>query len=131
MRVVVDIVAVTLDDYVCLIKRGKPPFQNQWALPGGHVEDGERLEDAARRELAEETGLVGGIFKQLGVYDDPTRDPRGHALGIAFVWRGPRVELNAGTDARDATWTPFHSVPKLAFDHDRILNDGIKSLRRW
>jgi 8-oxo-dGTP diphosphatase len=113
---------------VLLIRRKDPPFAGAWALPGGFVDVGESVEDAARRELLEETGLRGDIVDLLSVYSDPRRDPRGHTVTVAFVMRvGGLVQVEAGDDAAEARWFPMDALPPLAFDHDRILADA----RRW
>lgn len=113
---------------VLLIKRASPPFQGDWALPGGFVDVGETVEDAARRELVEEAGLRGDIVDLLGVYSEPGRDPRGHTVTVAFVMRvGGIVDVSAGDDAAEARWFPLDRLPTLAFDHARITADA----RAW
>lgn len=112
---------------VLLIRRGNDPFKDAWALPGGFVEVGEVVERAAEREVEEETGLDGIILELLGVYSDPSRDPRGHTVSVVYVMRADGTEA-AGDDAADAKWWPIDAPPReLAFDHDRILADA----RRW
>ncbi len=96
---------------VLLIQRGNPPFAGRWALPGGFVEEGERVIDAAPRELAEETGLRVAQLRLLGVYDTPGRDPRGWTVSIvylAFVRNETTVE--GSDDARDARWFPANET---------------------
>jgi 8-oxo-dGTP diphosphatase len=115
------------DLHVLLVERGHPPFAGCWALPGGFVDSDEPLEKAARRELAEETGLEVGPLEQLRAYGDPGRDPRGHVVTIAFVGL---VEVDhhqprAASDAARSAWFPVSALPPLAFDHDRIVADGI------
>jgi 8-oxo-dGTP diphosphatase len=114
---------------VLLIRRGREPFKGHWALPGGFVEVGERVEDAARRELVEETGLRGDVLDLLGVYSDPGRDPRGHTVSVVYVMKvSGIVDVGAaGDDADEARWFDLDGPPALAFDHDRILAD----LRAW
>lgn len=114
---------------VLLIRRGRDPFKGQWALPGGFVEVGERVEDAARRELVEETGLRGDILDLLGVYSDPSRDPRGHTVSVAYVMKvSGIVDVGGDTDdADEARWFDLAAPPPLAFDHDAILGDA----RAW
>jgi len=116
---------------VLLIRRGCEPFAGAWALPGGFLEPNERPEDAARRELAEETGLrLHTPFALVGVYGEPGRDPRGWTVSAAFA-----VQLEheapapaAGDDAAEARWFPVDDLPPLAFDHDRIVGDALAVL---
>lgn len=114
---------------VLLVRRGREPFKGAWAIPGGFVEVGERVEDAARRELVEETGLRGDILELLGVYSDPERDPRGHTVSVVYVMKvGGIVDVGvAGDDADEARWFPLDAPPAVAFDHARILADA----RAW
>lgn len=113
---------------VLLIRRGREPHKGAWAIPGGFVEVGERVEDAARRELVEETGLRGDIVDLLGVWSDPTRDPRGHTVTVAFVCKvGGIVQIGAGDDAEEARWFNLDALPPLAFDHDELL----AAAKRW
>jgi 8-oxo-dGTP diphosphatase len=110
---------------VLLIQRGHPPFAGRWALPGGFVEESERVSDAAPRELAEETGLQVGDLELLGVYDTPGRDPRGWTVSVVYLARLPRAAAVAGADdAADARWFPAQELPELAFDHAAILADA-------
>jgi 8-oxo-dGTP diphosphatase len=114
---------------VLLVRRKFPPFQGCYALPGGFVEIGETVEDAARRELAEETGVKVGRLQLLGVYSDPGRDPRGHTCSVVFLGRAPRAEVKAGDDAAAAEWVEGRSRIDLAFDHAKILADARKMVR--
>ncbi len=114
--------------HVVLIRRGRPPFEGHFALPGGFVEYGERVEAAILREVREETGLEAQIVDLLGVYSDPRRDPRGHTVTIVFVLRRLGGTLRAGDDAREAVRVPFpvdEALP-LAFDHREILRDAVR-----
>jgi 8-oxo-dGTP diphosphatase len=117
---------------VLVVQRAHPPFAGCWALPGGFVKARERVADAARRELREETGLrLDDELELLGVYDTPGRDPRGWTVSIVYVARLPREQAVAGADdARDARWFEVDSPPELAFDHALILADAIIRLRR-
>ena len=126
----VDCIVVDRDDRVLLIRRGHPPFQGHFALPGGFVDVGEKVEDACRRELMEETGVKAGKLVLLGVYSDPARDPRGHTCSVAFLTRIARATAIAGDDAAGAEWLPLASRPKMAFDHAVILQDARRMLRR-
>jgi 8-oxo-dGTP diphosphatase len=124
-RIAVDAI-ILMDDYVVLIKRRNPPFQGHYALPGGFVEIGEFVEDAVVREAKEETGLDVRVERFLGIYDDPKRDPRGHVISIAYVCKVVGGKLEAGSDAKDASWIPVKEMKKikLAFDHAKILADA-------
>jgi len=133
--VTVDIVVLTIrDDRLCalVVERGGEPFKGRWALPGGFVEPDERLYDAARRELEEETGVGVGAarLEQLASYGDPDRDPRGRIVSVAWLAVVPQgVEPTAGSDAAGAAWKPVSSLlrrGKLAFDHRQILTDGVE-----
>jgi 8-oxo-dGTP diphosphatase len=111
---------------VLLIQRGNAPFCGSWALPGGFVEQGEQVVEAAPRELAEETGLQVGELRLLGVYDTPGRDPRGWSVSVVYLARLPSEETVAGADdASDARWFAADELPELAFDHGLILADAL------
>lgn len=111
------------DESVVLIDRGNPPFKGSWALPGGFVEYGERVEDAVIREVKEETGLDIKIIKLSGVYSDPDRDPRGHTVSVCFLCTPVGGSLEPDTDAVKAKWFKISELPELAFDHKKILGD--------
>jgi len=132
VRVAVDLVIFTVREgslQVLLIERGIPPYQGQWALPGGFVLEGETLEDAARRELQEETGLRNIYLEQLYTFGDPDRDPRGRTIAVAYYALTPPAQPRAATDAAKAGWHPAARTPKLAFDHAQILKSGLQRLR--
>ena len=116
---------------ILLIERANPPFEGCWALPGGFAEVGESLDDSARRELEEETGVKGPPFEQLHVFSDPARDPREHVVTVAYYALVNRDEhrVQAADDARKAAWFGLDALPPLAFDHDRILAMAIDRLR--
>ncbi len=127
-----DVVALADDAdgtlHVLLIRRAKDPHVGRWVLPGGHVESGERTEIAARRELAEETGIEAGETILVGVYADPSRDPRGRYVSFAYSTRLSRmVPPTAGDDAAVAEWLPVDTALSegLAFDHEDILRDAL------
>ncbi len=109
---------------VLLIRRGHPPFQGQYALPGGFVEIGETVEAACRRELKEETDLDVRALRLVGVYSDPKRDPRGHTCAVAYLASVDGGEPRAGDDAAAAEWVEDWRREKLAFDHADILADA-------
>ena len=110
-----------------LVQRAHPPFAGEWALPGGFVEAGERISEAAPRELAEETGLEAGALWLLGVYDTPGRDPRGWTVSIAYLTTvGEEVPVRGADDASDARWFQTCELPELAFDHSTIISDALQ-----
>ncbi|MFE0105366.1 NUDIX domain-containing protein [Streptomyces sp. NPDC059009] len=113
---------------VLLVERGQEPYAGRWALPGGFVQPDESAETAARRELAEETGLlnVAGLhLEQLRTYSEPDRDPRMRVVSVAFAALLPDPpDVRGGSDAARAEWLPYGSYGPLAFDHDRILADA-------
>ena len=108
-----------------LIRRKNPPFQGQYALPGGFVEYGETTEQAAARELAEETGLHAVALSLVGVYSDPGRDPRGHMVSIAYLVRVSHFVPQAGDDAAHAAFVANWEGETLAFDHNKIVADAL------
>ena len=116
---------------VLLIERGIPPFEGKWALPGGFVKMNEDLDDAARRELQEETGINDIFLEQLYTFGTPQRDPRERVVCVAYyalVALGQH-QLQASTDARNAAWFCISNLPTLAFDHDRILSAAVQRLK--
>ena len=120
-------------DEVLLIQRKNPPFAGKWALPGGFIDENESLEDAARRELQEETGISGLPLTQLHAFGDPGRDPRGHTITIVYGAILPPthpVKLAAGDDARKAAWFALDQLPPLAFDHAKIIPFCTKLLKQ-
>lgn len=116
---------------VLLVERGIAPFAGHAALPGGFVRPGESLEDAARRELADETGVDLAWMEQLYTFGQPDRDPRGRVVSVAWMAlvRPSRHTLRPKSDARDAFWAPVSAVPPLAFDHAAILDKALERLR--
>lgn len=117
---------------VLLIERGKPPFEGTWALPGGFVDVGESPEQAASRELEEETGLRDLHLQQLRAFGDPGRDPRGHTVTIAYlavVAGEGRLREEGGSDAARARWWSIADLPPLAFDHGDIVTYALQRLR--
>ncbi|MFI0235055.1 NUDIX domain-containing protein [Streptomyces sp. NPDC016845] len=158
--VTVDLVVLTVRRHaLCalVVRRGEPPFQGRWALPGGFVRYDEDLNAAAARELSEETGLCahdadapaqdnGAHLEQLGTYGDPKRDPRMRVVSVAHLALAPDLPApRAGGDAHSARWSPVEELlnqdgyeregreselaAPLAFDHTRILSDGVERAR--
>jgi 8-oxo-dGTP diphosphatase len=114
---------VVEDGAVLLIRRRNQPFAGQYALPGGFVDVGETVEAAVVREVQEETGLATAVERLLGVYSDPTRDPRGHTVSVTYFVRRLGGTLAGADDADDARFFPLDALPALAFDHAHILAD--------
>jgi len=117
------IVKKTPSDYsILLIKRANEPFKNDWALPGGFVDQDEDLMDAAIRELFEETTIKIDHLEQIGAFGKPFRDPRNHVVSIAYFGIVPENTIAiAADDAKEALWFPIKELPKLAFDHQEIV----------
>lgn len=142
-RVTVDVIVFTIlqgELQALLVRRERPPFRGRWAIPGGFVERGEPLADAALRELREETGLKDVYLEQLYTFGDPGRDPRGRTITVAYLalvnparFRGPRErsrpDPRAVSDAAGVGWFPAYRLPALAFDHNRILAYAVERLR--
>ncbi|HWB03548.1 MAG TPA: NUDIX domain-containing protein [Verrucomicrobiales bacterium] len=116
---------------VLLIERGLTPFKGQWALPGGFVRVDETLDEAARRELEEETGLRGVFLEQLYTFGELKRDPRERIVSVAYfaLVKLALSQTRAATDAADARWFPVSKIPKLAFDHLTIFTTALERLR--
>jgi 8-oxo-dGTP diphosphatase len=133
MQVTVDIVIFTILDgvlKVLLVKRRMPPFVAQCAIPGGFVHEDEDLDQAALRELREETGVSDVYLEQLYSFGKPDRDPRGRVITVAyFALISADRQLKAGSDAAEADWHPTNHLPSLAFDHATILSYAIERLR--
>jgi 8-oxo-dGTP diphosphatase len=124
-----DCVVIDARGRVLLIRRKHPPFKGYYALPGGFVDIGETVEDACRRELAEETGLRARRLHLVGVYSDPKRDPRGHTCSAVFLAKAARGAPKAGDDAAAVEWVADWRKVDLAFDHASILADARKLVK--
>jgi 8-oxo-dGTP diphosphatase len=136
--VTVDIVILTMSSgalHVLLVRRGEAPFRGRWAVPGGFKRPSETLDEAARRELTEETGVdAASVLRQFGAYGDPGRDPRMNVVTVAYVAVLRDVgAIVAGSDAADASLIPVSAIRDgavdLAFDHLRIVGDAIERVR--
>ena len=108
---------------VLLIKRGGDPFKDSWALPGGFVEIDEDIEQAALRELEEETGISGVYLEQLYTFGQPDRDPRERVITISYYAMVPTDEfqIRPASDAKEVAWFGYGMLPSLAFDHHKII----------
>jgi len=113
---------------ILLVKRSKDPFKNQFALPGGFVNEGETIEEAIKREVYEETSLEVHPIDILGVYSDPKRDPRGHMMTVVFIVLIIRGNPMAGDDAKEISWIPIEKINdiQIAFDHKLIIHDFLQ-----
>lgn len=132
--VTADIVIYTIQNNelkVLLVKRDLEPFKGEWAIPGGFVRIHESLEDAAKRELKEETGVKDVYLEQLYSFGYPKRDPRGRVITIAYMAliNSEKIKLKAATDVSDAQWFSIKKIPRVAFDHKKILDYSLKRLK--
>ncbi|PIU29667.1 NUDIX hydrolase [Candidatus Woesearchaeota archaeon CG07_land_8_20_14_0_80_44_23] len=132
--VTVDMVLFTIQNkelHVLLIRRALNPFRGLWALPGGFLRPEEELETAAKRELYEETGVKNAFLAQLYTKGDIGRDPRGRVITVIYysLMDSAKVELRASTDAAEVSWFSVKNLPKLAFDHERIIRDSAERIR--
>ncbi|MFW5724830.1 MAG: NUDIX domain-containing protein [Bacteroidota bacterium] len=111
---------------ILLIERKNDPFQGQWALPGGFVDENETLEQCVARETEEETGLKDIKFYQLEAFSDPDRDPRHRTITIAFWGFCKKSQsIQSGGDAANARWFDLNHLPPLAFDHEKIIKKAL------
>lgn len=136
--VTVDVVVLTMSEgllHVLLVCRGEAPFEGMWAIPGGFKRPTETLDDAATRELTEETGVdAASLLTQFGAYGDPGRDPRMNVVTVAYLAVLREVgEVVAGTDAAEAALIPVSDAVngkvELAFDHASIVRDAVERVR--
>jgi 8-oxo-dGTP diphosphatase len=115
---------------ILLVRRKNEPFRNKYALPGGFVECGERTEEAAVREVQEETGCSTRVLQLVGVYSAPGRDPRGHVVSVAYLMECLSGSPHAGSDASESRFLDLDSLPELAFDHRDIVADALWIIKR-
>jgi 8-oxo-dGTP diphosphatase len=133
--VTVDVVIFTLLEkklHILLVKRRRWPHEGQWAIPGGFINMDESLEQAARRELEEETGVRDIYLEQLYTFGEPKRDPRMRIISVAYfaIIRADRQTLRVSEESTDVRWFPVEALPgRLAFDHDEILETALDRLR--
>ncbi len=132
--VTTDLVIFTIKENslkVLLVKRGIEPFKGEWALPGGFVRIDESLEEAAKRELEEETGVKEVYLEQLYTFGELKRDPRGRVITVAYfaLVNSEKIKVKASTDVSEAKLFSISEVPRLAFDHNKILNYALKRLK--
>jgi len=119
-------IAIFQTDKILLIKRGHPPYQGKWALPGGFMDMNETPEQAAKRELKEETGLIIEKLEQFKTYGAIDRDPRHRTISTVYYTildDTKKTSIIAGDDAAEAEWFSVKKLPELAFDHDVILEE--------
>ncbi|KAA2281114.1 NUDIX domain-containing protein [Candidatus Nitrosocosmicus agrestis] len=124
-------VIITREEEILVVKRKRNPFKDELAIPGGFVNENETVEQAAVREIMEETALPIRLREILGVYSDPKRDPRKHIITTVFIGEiigNKKIEPVAGDDASAIKWISIGSISdfKFAFDHKRILNDFVR-----
>jgi len=134
LSVTVDIVIFTIREgelKVLLVKRALDPFKGVWAIPGGFVRNSESLENAAKRELEEETGVKNVYLEQLYTFGDVKRDPRGRVITTAYLAlvNSDSFSLRASTDVSEAKLFSVSELPKLAFDHREIMGYALKRLK--
>lgn len=130
--VTADAVVITQNEprKVLLIERGGEPFKGCWAFPGGFMNMDETLEECVVRELKEETGLVVTEVKPIGSYSRVDRDPRGRTITIAYlIVVEEELPVKGQDDAKQAKWWPLNKLPELAFDHSKILNDTLRTMK--
>lgn len=116
--------------HVLLIERGADPFRGAWALPGGFLQPDEELDQCARRELREETGVDADLLQPFATFSAPDRDPRERVISVAYLalMASDELRLEASTDAAQARWFPVGDLPALAFDHAAILARALEVL---
>ncbi len=129
-RVATDSVVLNNKNEVLLVKRTNAPYKGRWCLPGGFVEKGETIEQAAMRECFEETGIRTKAVKLIGIYSDPGRDPRGHVVGIPFLMKPLSNKTRTSNETSDVRFFPIRKIPKrLAADHNKIIRDALRIMK--
>lgn len=132
--VTVDIIIFTIKNKelkVLLVKRKLEPFKGKWATAGGFVRINDSLEEAAKRELKDETGVKDIYLEQLYTYGNPKRDPRGRVITVSYIAliNSDKIKLKPDTDVSDAKWFSINKIPPLAFDHKKILDYALQRLK--
>ena len=126
-RVSTDSVVLNDKKEVLLVKRTNAPYRGRWCLPGGFVEKGETVEEAAMRECFEETGIRTKAVKLIGVYSSPRRDPRGHIVGIPFLLKPLDSKTKTSSETSEVRFFPIRKIPKrLAAGPHKIIKDSLK-----
>lgn len=132
--VTVDVLIFTIQEdelRMVLVKRGVEPFKDMWATPGGFIHMDESLEDAATRELVQETGIKNVYLEQLYTFGDPKRDPRTRVITVAYfaLVSDENIKLSASTDVKEVRWFSVNKLPQLAFDHGKIVSYALNRLQ--
>lgn len=123
--------ALIVGNEILLVRRKHGPFEGDWALPGGFVDPDEKVEDAAARELMEETDVTGIKMQKFSAYGDPGRDPRGRTVSFIYLARlSNKPNAKAGDDAAETGWFPIDDLPRMAFDHRQIIADIREYLKK-
>ncbi len=115
---------------VLLVERGEEPYKGHWALPGGFMLQNETIDQCAKRELKEETGIENAYMRQFHVFSNPNRDPRERIMTVAFYALAPMEKVVGGSDSNDAKWFNIDELPELAFDHKDILDYALNEMRK-
>ena len=126
-KLTADIIIENQEGAIVLIRRKNEPFKGMWALPGGKLEGNETIEQTAIREAKEETGLDIRIIQLVGVYSKPNRDPRGRYVSIVYSACSVGGKLRASSDAKEIMETKEFGKVELAFDHNKIIEDYLKT----
>ena len=115
---------------ILLVKRAFPPFRGHWCLPGGIMDVGETIEQTALREVFEETGARTKIISLVGLYSGPDRDPRGTTLTACFLAKFIRFSGKPDKESMEVKFFPLNKLPKIAFDHGKMIKDALRLLRK-